>query len=101
MVTEFAFGEEIVFRLGIQNYLAKTFDLRGGAYWIAIVLTAGLWSLAHAQTLDPEWVKIVQIFPIGLALGYLFKKFGIESCIVAHGLFNLAMMIVGRDLIVT
>ena len=68
VVITFAFGEEILFRLGIQNYLAKQFKLTENRYWIAIVLTSGLWSIAHANILDPEWVKIVQIFPLGIAL---------------------------------
>ena len=92
VVLAFAFSEEIVFRLGIQNYLAKQFRLNGDKYWIAVVLTSGLWSLAHVNMLTPEWVKIVQIFPFGIALGFLFRKYGLESCILAHGIFNLIMM---------
>ena len=89
---EFAFSEEIVFRLGVQNYLAKHFNLRGRRYWIAIFLSALYWSLAHANILDPEWVKIAEVFPLGLALGFLFRKYGTETCILVHGLINLVMM---------
>jgi membrane protease YdiL (CAAX protease family) len=95
----FAFGEEILFRLGIQNFLAKQFRLNGNRYWIAVVVTSGIWSLGHANTLNPEWVKMVQIFPLGIALGFLFKRYGLESCIIAHGIFNLIMMGLGPDLI--
>ena len=95
----FAFGEEILFRLGIQNYLAHQFRLDGNRYWIAVVLTSGLWALAHANILTPEWVKIVQIFPFGIVLGFVFKKYGLESCILAHGIFNLSMMWIGPYLI--
>ena len=95
----FAFGEEILFRLGIQNYLAHQFRLNGNKYWIAVVLTSGLWALAHANILTPEWVKIVQIFPFGIVLGFVFKKYGLESCILAHGIFNLSMMGLGSYLI--
>ena len=95
----FAFGEEILFRLGIQNYLAQQFRRNGNKYWIAVVLTSAIWALAHANILAPEWVKIVQIFPFGIALGFLFKKYGLESCIFAHGIFNLSMMWIGPYLI--
>ena len=95
----FAFGEEILFRLGIQNYLAQQFRLNGNKYWVAIVLTSAIWALAHANILTPEWVKIIQIFPFGIALGFLFKKYGLESCIFAHGIFNLSMMGIGPYLI--
>ena len=87
-----AFGEEIMFRLGIQNYFAMQFDFTGDRYWIAIVLASGLWSIGHANLIAPEWVKMVQIFPLGITLGFLFKMSGLESCILAHGLFNLIMM---------
>jgi len=101
VVLEFAFSEEIVFRLGIQNYLAKQFKLEGSRYWIAILLTTLFWSLAHANTLDPEWVKIAQVFPLGLALGYLFRKYGVEMCILVHGVFNLIMIFLTQYLITT
>ena len=88
----FAFSEELVFRLGIQNYLATVFDLTGDRYWNAIVLASAFWSIGHANVIAPEWVKMVQIFPLGIALGFLFRNAGLESCILAHGLFNLSMM---------
>jgi membrane protease YdiL (CAAX protease family) len=94
VVLEFAFAEEIVFRLGIQNYLAKQLNWRGGKYWIAVTLTAALWTSAHTGVLEPDWVKLVQVFPVGLALGWLFRKLGTESCILAHTLFNVVMAFV-------
>ena len=93
LLLEFAFAEEIVFRLGIQNYLARQFNWQGNKYWIAIILTATLWTIAHTGVLKPDWVKLMQIFPIGLALGWLFRKLGTESCILAHGLFNVVMAV--------
>jgi len=96
---EFALSEEIVFRLGIQNYLARVLKLRGNNYWIAIVLTTVFWSIAHANTLDPNWAKIVQVFPFGIALGVLFRRYGVEACIAAHLLFNLALMFLASSLI--
>lgn len=85
-------NEEIMFRLGIQNFLAAKFKLQGGKYWIAITLTSLLWSIGHTETLSPEWVKLAQVFPIGIALGFLFKKFGLESTMIVHGGLNVVMM---------
>jgi membrane protease YdiL (CAAX protease family) len=93
ILLEAAFAEEIAFRLGIQNYLAKQFNWRGEKYWIAIILTSTLWTIAHTGILEPNWVKLVQIFPIGLALGWLFRKQGTESCILAHMFFNATMLV--------
>ncbi|MDJ0552995.1 MAG: CPBP family intramembrane metalloprotease [Microcoleaceae cyanobacterium MO_207.B10] len=87
----FAFGEEIMYRLGIQNYLAIHLNWRNSRYWLAILVTTVLWTIGHVGVLNPNWVKFAQIFPIGLLLGWLFRKYGIISCIVAHGLFNVIL----------
>lgn len=84
-----AVSEELVFRLGIQNFLAAACNWWGRKYWLAIVATSALWTLGHAGALDPNWVKFLQIFPVGVALGWLFRKHGIESCIAVHVLFNV------------
>lgn len=82
-------GEELMFRLGIQNFLANVCNWWGRNYWLAIITTSAVWTLGHAGSLDPDWVKFLQIFPAGVALGWLFRKHGIESCIAVHVLFNV------------
>lgn len=89
MILEFAFTEEIFFRLGIQNFIAAKLVRRRRGYEIAIVITAILWTLGHVGVLNPDWVKLAQVFPIGLALGWLYRRYGTESTIIAHSLFNL------------
>jgi hypothetical protein len=42
IVMQFAFAEEIIFRLGFQNFLAKVFNWRAGKYWIAIGVAAAV-----------------------------------------------------------
>lgn len=93
VVLTVAVGEEIVFRLGIQNFIARYALWEDQDYWRAILLTALLWTLGHIGSLDPDWVKMVQIFPIGILFGWLFKRYGTESCIIAHSLFNLGGLI--------
>jgi membrane protease YdiL (CAAX protease family) len=92
LVLEFAVAEEIIFRLGIQSFLVKYLKLEGQGYWIAILITSVLWTLGHAGTLDPDWVKLAQIFPMGLMLGWLFRKYGAEGTILAHGLLNVVLV---------
>ena len=89
VILEFAFVEELIFRLGIQNYLGAKLIKRRYGYASAIVLTAALWSMAHVGSLNPDWVKLAQIFPLGLALGWLYRRQGTESTIMAHALFNV------------
>ena len=81
--------EELTFRLAIQNQLARLFRWHETRYWRAIVLTTLLWTFVHAGAVDPDWVKFVQIFPLGLALGWMFRRYGIESCVAAHVLLNV------------
>jgi membrane protease YdiL (CAAX protease family) len=88
-----AFVEEIIFRLGIQNALIRLLHLRQGWYWIAIVLTAALWTMGHAGVLSQDWLKFLQVFPVGLMLGWLNLKFGVESSILTHGLLNIFMVL--------
>lgn len=91
--------EEITFRFVIPNYLANKFKLENHKYWISIAFSSLLWTFAHANVLNPEWVKFVQIFPVGLVLGGMYKKLGLESCIIAHIGFNIGMMFISGGLI--
>lgn len=94
-VSSIAIVEELAFRLGFQNLLARLFHWKGNRYWLCILLTTIVWTIGHTGSLDPDWVKLAQVFPAGLALGWMFKKYGIESCIAAHLLFNLTMPFLG------
>ncbi|QNN23695.1 CPBP family intramembrane metalloprotease [Planctomycetales bacterium ZRK34] len=101
-----ALVEELMYRLGIQNFLGHHLkDLFGShnaqmGYNTAIVLTAALWAAAHTGILEPDWVKLVQIFPLGLALGYLYRRAGAEACMTTHAAFNFIMVFLGDYLIV-
>ena len=94
-VSAMAISEELIFRLGIQNMLVRLFNWRGHKYWIAVVLTSLLWTIGHTGVLEPDWVKLLQVFPAGVALGWMFRKHGIECCIAVHLLFNLIMPTLG------
>ena len=93
--------EEVIYRLGVQGFLARRFKLRGRAGWIAIVAAAVIWTAGHAGTLDPNWVKMVQIFPLGLALGALFRRYGLEIAILTHAFFNVLIIPLGPHLVGT
>jgi membrane protease YdiL (CAAX protease family) len=84
-------SEELLFRLCIQNFLASKFRLMRNRYWIAVVLTAGLWSLFHMGVPFLAWAKFLQVFPFGVALGFLFRKYGLEACILTHAGFNVGL----------
>lgn len=64
---------------------------RRGAKLGAIVITSLLWSIGHAGSFDPYWVKLLQIAPMGLVLGSVAWKFGLEPAIALHWAFNLSL----------
>lgn len=87
-----AFAEAIAFRLGFQNWLAVTLKRARQRYLVAIIATSAVWTAGHTLTLEPEWVKLARILPIGILFGMLFRRYGLEACIVAHAGFNVIMM---------
>ncbi|WDN91057.1 hypothetical protein BuS5_04029 (plasmid) [Desulfosarcina sp. BuS5] len=94
VMLELAIVEEIIFRLGIQNFIVKVFNLENRQYWIAILITSFFWAASHLGTLDPAWVKFVQVFPVGIMLGFFFKKYGMESTLFVHGAYNIGMAMI-------
>ena len=92
-----AMEEELVYRLGIQNLIAGFLGWWDRRYWLAILIAATIWTIAHVGVVEPGWVKLVQIFPAGLALGWLARKHGIEACVVAHAVFNIAAYWMGES----
>ncbi len=88
-----AFGEEITFRLGLQNGLTYLLRATRFAHPIAVVATAAFWSIAHIGALEPGWVKMTQVFVFGLLLGQLNRRFGVVPCIIMHVLFNVVFIL--------
>jgi membrane protease YdiL (CAAX protease family) len=85
--------EEVIFRGFTQGWVTVLWPERWGGRWagrtIGIVLSALLWALCHGGQIDPVWVKWVQIFGLGLALGVVRLRQGLEACVLLHLVFNL------------
>ncbi|OQA18444.1 MAG: Sporulation-killing factor biosynthesis protein SkfC [bacterium ADurb.Bin363] len=76
------------FYLAIFLWLLKNFRFR----WIvAILLSSLVWTFGHTGSLNPEWMRFIQIFTYGLLLGWLFKRRGLEACIVSHLISNIVL----------
>jgi membrane protease YdiL (CAAX protease family) len=79
-------GEEIAFRGFLYRGL-----VRPGRELAAIVLIALIWALMHIQY---DWVGILQVFAIGLLLGWIRWATGSTTLTIAmHMLINLEAMI--------
>lgn len=85
--------EEVIFRGFTQGWVTVLWPERWGgrrtARAVGIVLAALLWALCHGGQIDPVWVKWVQIFGLGLALGVVRLRQGLEACVFLHLVFNL------------
>jgi len=89
------FLEEITFRGYMQARLERW--LRGRSKWAAtfipIFLPALLWALMHQGSLDPDWVKWVQIFGLGILLGWTRRNHSLGLCVLLHLAFNFHLWI--------
>jgi len=84
-----SFAEELFHRLFLQAMLLNW--LRKVPYGIilSIILTSTIWAISHVGVLESGGIKFVQIFLFGIILGTLMIKKGLESCVVAHMVFNI------------
>jgi len=76
-------GEEIVFR----GFLFRGWARPERAAWPAIVVISLLWAALHVQY---DWTGVLQIFVIGLFLGWMRLRSGSTLLtFILHALFNL------------
>jgi membrane protease YdiL (CAAX protease family) len=76
-------GEEIMFR----GFLFRGWVRSDRAAWPAIVVISVLWAALHVQY---DWSGILQIFVIGLFLGWMRWRSGSTLLtLLLHGLFNV------------
>jgi membrane protease YdiL (CAAX protease family) len=79
-------SEEIIFR----GFLFRGWARSDRAAWPAIVVISILWAALHVQY---DWTGILQIFVIGLFLGWMRWRSGsLLLTILLHALFNLEGM---------
>jgi membrane protease YdiL (CAAX protease family) len=80
-------GEETLFR----GFLFRGWHRSPRDPWVAIIVTALLWALSHAQY---NLYLIGQVFVFGLLLGWFrFKSGSTILTILLHGLLNLGAML--------
>ena len=80
-------GEETLFR----GFMFRGWHRSRGDVWVAIIVTALLWALSHAQY---NLYLISQVFVFGLLLGWFrFKSGSTILTILLHGVLNLEAML--------
>jgi hypothetical protein len=94
---DYAFVEELIYRGCFQPIVANWSPKTRGtpaASWRAIVIIAAVWTLGHAGSLAPDWVKFLQMFPMGLFLGWWYRKAGLIGSLLVHLGFNITMVLI-------
>jgi uncharacterized protein len=76
-------GEEAMFR----GFLFRGWARSPRSVWLAIIVISILWAMLHIQY---DWTGILQIFVIGLFLGWMRWRSGsVVLTFLLHALFNL------------
>jgi membrane protease YdiL (CAAX protease family) len=76
-------GEEAIFR----GFLFRGWARSPRVLWPAIILISILWAMLHIQY---DWAGVLQIFVIGLFLGWMRSRSGsLVLTFLLHALFNL------------
>jgi hypothetical protein len=83
-------GTEVFCRLGLQNWLAHLLKLGPERYWIAVVIAAVVWAGIPFKLDAASWFAFAVRMPVGIGLGALFKRYGFETSLAAHGTFVAA-----------
>lgn len=82
-------SEEIFSRLFLQALFIHWFGITRVGVALSIILGSSIWALSHPGIIETGGMKLIQIFLIGIILGILMLKKGIECCCAAHTVFNL------------
>lgn len=84
-----AVGEEVLYRLVIVSvawYLT-------GQPLVGVVVAAALWSATHdVGDVRPRFLRSLELFVLGCALGVVLVVSGVAAAIAAHFLFNLLLL---------
>ncbi len=87
-----ALTEEMAFRGIIQPWLARRFGGRSSGVFLAIAITSMVWALGHAANTSPMAPKLLQIFLLGLAFGWIARRHSVEASMAAHCGLNVAAL---------
>jgi membrane protease YdiL (CAAX protease family) len=91
MIVRAGFGEETVFRGFLFERLGKLFGTSARAKTFTVILTAGLFGLAHY--VDQGLAGVEQATIVGLVFGTIFAVTGrIWSLMAAHAAFDLTAL---------
>ena len=89
-----AVSEELLFRLFLIALMVYILQKAKYRWIVAILLSAIYWAILHNEFYELGWIKVLQIMPLGVVLGVLMKKYGLEACVLTHVLTNIVTLTV-------
>ncbi|MEK7466089.1 MAG: CPBP family intramembrane glutamic endopeptidase [Planctomycetota bacterium] len=90
-----AIWEEVFVRLFLLNALRLLLRRAQGSTAIAVILSSAIWAAGHAMTMNPEMVKFLQVFPIGILFAIVYIRRGAEATLATHAVFNFGILFLG------
>jgi membrane protease YdiL (CAAX protease family) len=93
-----AVAEEVLFRGVLQGWITRLLGGERAAAALAIVSATLIWTLGHAGNAEPLWLKLCQIFLLGLLFGWMAYRYSVEAAIVAHVGLNVSALLVAYAL---
>ena len=84
-----AIMEEVLFRLFWLTFFLWLLRRVPGRQWVSISLVSAMWALGHTGVIEPPWVKLLQIFVVGLVVGHVYLRAGTEGSVLVHLSLNL------------
>lgn len=85
-----AVREELLFRLLLLGGLLRLHRDRSpdAGPGPALLVSALVWAGLHLGLVEPDWVKLAQVLPAGLVLGWLQLRLGLGAALAAHATWN-------------
>ncbi len=88
------FTEEIIFRFVLISVILDLLKRRNFfTVLLALLFSSIVWTAFHTGMVLPFGIKEAQIFGIGIILGLLLLRYGLEAAIIAHFILNFNVLL--------
>jgi len=83
-----AINEEFTYRM----FMGKFLENWCGFKMFAVIFPAFIWAMGHASyAIYPAYARVLELTIFGIALAWVFNRYGIETVIVAHFTINATL----------
>lgn len=93
-------SEEVLYRFFAINVLLHWFGKKKISVILAILISTIIWTYLHSGIFTNNWVKYIQVLPLGLVCSYMLYKKDLEHSVLTHMIFN-ALSIINANFFLT